>query len=78
MITSLFVFRARDIARVAAYFLARRPAATVGNICVLVVSLAIVALTSEAVLALLGSALVLFVLRNCRPMINEVREKFTQ
>ena len=41
VITSLFAFRARDVARLATYFLARTPGATLGNACLLIVALGV-------------------------------------
>jgi hypothetical protein len=77
VITSLFAFRARDVARLAAYFLARTPGATVGNLCLLIVAFGIVLISSEAVPVLLGSLFLLALLRNSRPMIALVRTEFT-
>lgn len=77
LIVSLFAFRGRDVARLAAYFLARTPGVTLANACLLVVAVAVVALWSEAVLLLLGSVFALALLRNGRAMIVTVREEFT-
>ncbi len=77
VITSLFTFRGRDIARLALYFLVRRPGVTLGTACLLVVAAGITAVSSEAVLVLLGSVFALVLLRTCAPMIAEVRERFT-
>jgi Protein of unknown function, DUF624 len=78
MITSLFAFRTRDLAKLSAYFLARTPGATLGNACLLVVAAAVVWFASEAVLALLVSFFALSMLRTCEPMIAEVRREFIQ
>ncbi|WP_213454421.1 DUF624 domain-containing protein [Rhizomonospora bruguierae] len=77
VITSLFAFRAVDVARLALYFLGRTPVATLGNAGVLVAAVAVTALASEAVLALVGAVLVLVLLRTSRPMIDTVRREFT-
>ncbi|PZM94515.1 MAG: hypothetical protein DIU79_09525 [Actinobacteria bacterium] len=77
VISSLFVFRVRDIARLAAYFLLRTPSVTVGNALLLLAAAAVTALSSEAVLALLGSMMSLALLLVSRPMINKIREEFT-
>jgi hypothetical protein len=77
VIASLFAFRARDVARLAAYFLARSPGTTVGNLCLLIVGVGVLLISSEAVLALLASLFLLALLRNCRPMIALVRKEFT-
>src|SRR5690606_8840202 len=49
VITSLFTFRVRDVARLAAYSLTRTPGATLGTAGVLIGAAAITAVTSEAV-----------------------------
>ncbi|MEO3747677.1 DUF624 domain-containing protein [Plantactinospora sp. B5E13] len=77
VITSLFSFRARDVARLAGYFLGRTPGVTLGNAGVLLAAAAITLFSSEAVLVLLGSVLVLALLGTARPMIDKVREEFT-
>lgn len=77
VITSLFAFRALDVVRLAVAFLTRTPGVTLGNACLLVLAGAITALTSEAVLALLGSLLAGALLLICRPLIAEVRRDFT-
>ena len=77
VITSLFAFRARDVARLAAYFLARTPKVTLANACLLVVAVAVTVVASELVLALAASVLTALLLRNCRSMIDQVRQEFT-
>ncbi|MEU8002463.1 hypothetical protein AB0B66_14975 [Catellatospora sp. NPDC049111] len=77
VITSLFAFRVRDAARLASYFLVRRPAVTLGNLSVLVAAAGLTVLLSEAVLTLFGAVLVLVLLRNCRPMVGQIRTEFT-
>ncbi len=77
VITSLFMFRTVDIARLAAYFLGRRPGVTLGNAGLLVLSAGIIYFSSEAVLALLGSVLAAMLLQTCRPMIAEIEQDFT-
>lgn len=78
VITSLFAFRTMDLARLAAYFLARTPGTTLGNASLLVVAAGITWFTSEAVLVLSGSIFTLFLLRTCEPMIAEVRREFVR
>jgi uncharacterized membrane protein YesL len=77
VITSLFAFRTADVARLAMSFLGRAPGVTLGNACLLVVAAAVTAVSSEAVLALLGSVLTAAVLRTCRPLIVEIQREFT-
>lgn len=77
VIASLFAFRTRDVARLAGYFLARRPGVALGNACLLIVAAGVTVFSSEAVLALLGSVFVLAFLLTCRPMIAKIQEEFT-
>ena len=63
VITSLFSFRAADVARLAASYVGSRPGVT--------------AVASEVVLALLGSVLAAMLLRSCRPMVAEIQREFT-
>jgi uncharacterized membrane protein YesL len=77
VITSLFAFRASDVARLAAYYLIRRPGVTLGNAGILLAAVALIALASEAVLLLLGSVLAVALLAACRPMTREIRDRFT-
>jgi hypothetical protein len=76
VITSLYVFRLRDVARLSAYLLIRSFGVTVSNACLIVVAVAGVWLWSEAVLALAASLLLLALLGNARPLIAVVRKEF--
>jgi hypothetical protein len=78
VITSLFVFRGRDVARLSAYLLIRSFGVTVSHVCLIVVALAGVWLWSEAVLALAASLLALALLGNARPVIAVVRKEFVR
>ncbi|GAA4934651.1 hypothetical protein [Actinoplanes utahensis] len=78
VITSLFEFRTRDVARLAAYLMVAKPSVTVANLCLLVVAVGGVWFWSEAALALAGSLLVLGLLSNSRAMIAVVRDEFTR
>jgi uncharacterized membrane protein YesL len=78
VITSLFAFRARDTARLAAYFLLRRPRVTLGAAGTGVLAGAVIVLTSEAVLALVAVVFLAFLLHACRPMCAEIEERFTR
>jgi hypothetical protein len=77
VITSLFTFRAIDVARLAAYFLTRRPGVTLGTAGLALVAAGVTAVWSEAVLALFGSVAALALLRTARPMISDVQREFT-
>ncbi|ROO62354.1 uncharacterized protein DUF624 [Micromonospora sp. Llam0] len=78
VITSLFAFRARDVARLAAHFLTRTPGATLGVLALLVVAAGVTVYASEAVLALVGSVLALLLLRTSRPMITAIEKEFVR
>jgi hypothetical protein len=78
VITSLFAFRARDVARLAVYFLLRTPKVTLGNAGVLVTALATTLLTNEAVVGLFATVLLLLLLNSSGPMITAVTDEFTQ
>jgi hypothetical protein len=78
VIVSLFSFRAGDVARLAAYFLGHRPGVTLGNAGLVILAGGVTYLGSDAVLALLASALAAMVLQTSRPMIVEIRERFTR
>jgi hypothetical protein len=77
VLTSLFTFRARDTARLAAYFLLRRASATAAAASLLVLTGGLTALFTEALPALLAAPLLLSLLRSSRPVIVETREDFT-
>ncbi|WP_329221819.1 hypothetical protein OG352_32405 [Streptomyces sp. NBC_01485] len=77
VLTSLFTFRARDTARLAAYFLLRRGRATLAAGSLLVLAAGLTALLTEALPALLAAPLLLSLLRSSRPVIAETQEDFT-
>jgi hypothetical protein len=77
VITSLFSFRVRDVARLALAFLVRAPGVTLRNACLLALAGGVAAFSSEAVLALLGSVLAAALLLSCRPLVVQVQDQFT-
>jgi hypothetical protein len=77
VITSLFSFRARDVARLAAYFLGATRSVALGILCLLIVAVGVVDFASEAVLALFGVLFAGALLRTAQPMIARVTEEFT-
>lgn len=77
VLTSLFVFRARDTARLAAHFLLTHGRATLGAASLLVLTGALTALLTEAAPALLAAPLLLSLLHSSRPVIAETQEEFT-
>jgi hypothetical protein len=76
VIASLFAFRARDVARLAAHVLTRTPGVTVCHAALLVVA-AGVALVSEVLLGLLASVFVLALVAVSGPMLARIRADFT-
>ncbi|MEV0819648.1 YesL family protein [Nonomuraea rubra] len=78
VITSLFAFRAVDVAKLAAYSLGRFPGATLANGCLLIVAGGVTVVATEAALALLASVLTATLLWNSRAMVTEVQQRFTR
>jgi hypothetical protein len=76
VIASLFVFRTVDVARLAVYFLVRRPGVALGNAGLALLAGAVTVLTSEAVAMLLASVLAGGLLAVGRPMITDVERNF--
>jgi hypothetical protein len=77
VVTSLFAFRARDVARLAAYFLGHTPGVTLGVVCLLVVAAGVTLLLSEVVLVLAAPLFLLVLLRTCTPLVERIRSEFT-
>ncbi|MBB2924830.1 DUF624 domain-containing protein [Cellulomonas cellasea] len=77
VLVSLFSFRTRDAARLAAFFLARRPGVTLGAASLGVLATGTVLFASDWVLALLASVMVGLLLRNAGPMVADVEDRFT-
>ncbi|MGI5458807.1 hypothetical protein ACQEWB_37660 [Streptomyces sp. CA-249302] len=77
VLTSLFTFRARDTARLAAYFLFRHGRATLAAASLLVLTAGLTALRTEALPALLAAPMLLSLLHGSRPVIAETQEDFT-
>ena len=78
VITSLYAFRVRDTARLAAYFLVRTPLVAVGNAGLAVIAAGVVFFSSEAVLALAVAGLAAALLRTARPMRTQIEERFVR
>lgn len=77
IITSLFAFRAVDVARLAAYFLGRTRGATLGSLGLLIAAAAVVDVFSEAVLALFAVLYAATLLHVCSPLTDQVEKDFT-
>jgi hypothetical protein len=76
VIGSLFAFRARDTARLAAYFLVRTPQVTLGNAGLAALAAGVVLFSSEAVLALFAVLFVAALLRTARPLRAQIEQRF--
>jgi len=76
VIASLFAFRARDTARLAAYFLVRTPKVTLGNAGLAALAAGVVVVWSEAVLALVAVVFAAALLRTARPLRAEIEQSF--
>jgi hypothetical protein len=76
VIASLFVFRTVDVARLAVYFLMRRPGVALGNAGLLLAAGAVTLLLSEAVALLFAAVFAAGLLAVGRPMIAEIEERF--
>ncbi|MES5818515.1 hypothetical protein [Streptomyces sp. RG80] len=77
VLTSLFSFRTRDTARLAAYFLFRHGRSGLAAASLLVLTAAGTALLTEALPALLAAPLLLSLLHGSRAVIAETQEEFT-
>ncbi|MDT9695133.1 hypothetical protein [Streptomyces sp. P17] len=77
VLASLFAFRTRDTARLAAYFLFRHGRSTLAAASLLVLAGGLTALLTEAMAALLTAPLLLSLLHAARPVIAEAQEDFT-
>ncbi len=78
VIASLFEFRARDTARLAAYFLVRTFRVTLANLGLAVIAALVTALWSEAVLALMAALFAAGLLHAARPVRCEIEERFVR
>jgi hypothetical protein len=76
-ITTFFSFRARDVARLAAYYLGRLPLVSLGVVSLLVAAAGVAWFATDAVLALVGGVWAWCWYRNDRRMLDDVRTRFT-
>ncbi|MBP2324918.1 hypothetical protein JOF56_005303 [Kibdelosporangium banguiense] len=77
VLSSTLSLRTRDIARLAAYYLAASPARSLGVLSLLVCSGGIVYLGSDWMLVALASPMTLALLRNAEPVLRDATERFT-
>ena len=78
VIASLYEFRTRDTARLAAWFLIRTPLVTLGTAGLALAAGLLVVVQSEAVLALLAAAFAAALLTVSAPMRAEIEARFTR
>jgi hypothetical protein len=78
VINSLYTFRSRDTARLAAYFLIRTPLVPLGTAGLAAIAAVLVFLWSEAALALAAAPLAAGLLRTARPMRTQIEERFVR
>ncbi len=76
LLTALFSFRTRDIAKLAAYYLGARPLATLGLLGALVTAAAVVLFSGVVVLMPLLSLTALLLVAAARPVIDDATERF--
>lgn len=76
VIATVYSFRTRDTARLAWYYLLRRPVVTVGVLGTVLLAGAVVLAASDAVLAMLGWAFTWLLLRVTAPVITEVGDRY--
>jgi hypothetical protein len=77
VLSSTLALRTRDIARLAAYYLAARPASSLGVLSLLVASGGLIVLTADWVVVALAAPLALALLRNADPVLRDAIERFT-
>jgi hypothetical protein len=78
VIASLYTFRARDTARLAAYFLVRTPRVTLGTAGLLALAGVVVLFWSEAVLVMLAVVFAAALLRTAGPLRTGIEARFTR
>jgi uncharacterized membrane protein YesL len=77
VLTALFAIRTRDAVRLGLHNLTGRPLVTLGFASLTVLAAAVVVLTSDWVLAALGSVFALLLLHNARAVVADVEENHT-
>ncbi|WP_329118528.1 hypothetical protein [Streptomyces sp. NBC_01465] len=77
VISALFAFRTADTARLAAYFVLRRPGASLAVLSLLVLTAGLTLLATEAAAVLLAAPLLMSLLHGLRTVIAETEEDFT-
>jgi hypothetical protein len=78
VITALFAFRTRDVARLALHLLGAVPVVPLGTAGLLAAATGLTVYATEVIPALLGSVFLLLLVGVCQPMIDKVRAEFTE
>ena len=76
VLSALFSFRTRDIARLGAYFIAGKPLVTLGFVSILVLTVAL-AYVSDWLVVLLAAPLTYFYARTAAPVVAAAEAQFT-
>ena len=76
VLSALFSFRTRDIARLGAYFIAGKPLVTLGFVSILVLTVAL-AYVSDWLVVLLAAPLTFFYARTATPVVAAAEAQFT-
>lgn len=77
VLSALFAFRTRDVVRLAAYYLAARPVAALGNLAVVVLGATVATLVTDRLLLALATLAVAFLVRTATPVLEDVTTRFT-
>jgi hypothetical protein len=77
-VTAAFSFRWRDAARLVARALVTRGRLTLSLLSLLILATGVVALTSDWVLVLAASTFTFLLVRTCRPLLDDLEERYTR
>lgn len=77
VLSALFAFRTRDVVRLAAYYLAARPVAALGNLTLVVLGATLAIVTTDRLLLALATLAIASLTRTATPVIADVTIRFT-
>ncbi|GEA80224.1 DUF624 domain-containing protein [Cellulomonas uda] len=77
VLSSLFAFRTRDVVRLAAYYLAARPVAALGNLTLVVLGATLATVTTDRLVLALATLAVASLVRTATPVVADVTARFT-
>ena len=77
VLSSLFAFRTRDVARLAVYYVAVRPLVALRVLALLVVAGGLAVVATDRLVVVLASVLALMLLQAARPLVDDAKERFT-